>query len=87
MKILQNFVAFSEYMNFTLERRDPVHGLRTPNNGFFHRNPKLFGHGQKNWADKFCDIWSILAKLLAPLSMFSNNQVLFLQKALFGIGI
>ena len=59
-----------------------------PNDGFFHRNPKLFGKGQKNWADKFWGIWGILGQTIgthfgtvSPLSMFSINQPLFLQKA------
>ena len=72
---------------FTLERHDPVHGLRTPNDGFFHRNSKLFGHGQKNWADKFWGIWGIFGQTfgthfgtVSPLSMFSNNQPLVQQQ-------
>ena len=56
------------------------HGLRTPNEAFFHQNPKL-------WADKFWGIWGIIKQFISthfgtvsPLSMFSINQELFLQK-------
>ena len=65
------------------------HGLRTPNETFFHQNPKLLGLGRKigqiNWT-----FGIFLANLSAPiLSMFSINQPLFLKKHkyLFGIGI
>ena len=135
-KISQNFVAFSEYMNFklpgctflesrklcyiyssnifvkkpTLRKRifrvinHLKHGLLMPNEAFFHRNPKLLGlgrqFGQTIWADKF---WGIFGQFISthfgkvsPLSMFSINQPLFLQKTkplypnpkyLFAIGI
>ena len=42
---------------------------------------------EKNWADKFWSIWSIFGGFISthygnvsPLSMFSINQPLFLQK-------
>ena len=48
---------------------------------------KHFGLGQAIWADKFGGIWDILGKFISthfgtvsPLSMFSINQSLFLQK-------
>ena len=78
------------------------HGLRTPNKAFFHRNHKL-GLWQTIWADKFQGIWGIFGRFISahfgtvsPLSMFSINQSLILQKTkplypnpkyLFGIGI
>ena len=64
---------------------------------------QTFGLGQTNWADKFWDIWGIFGQTISthfgtvsPLSMFSINQPLFLQKTKplypnpkysFGIGI
>ena len=70
---------------------------------FFHLNPEFFVHGQTNWADKFWGIWGIFGQFIRthfgtviPLSMFSINQPLFLQKTkplyphpkyLFGIWI
>ena len=41
VEISQNFVAFSECMNFT------KHKLVMPNEAFFHRNPKLLGLGKQ----------------------------------------
>ena len=63
------------------------HGLRTPNQGIFHQNLKLFGLGQTFWADKFWVICDILGGFTSThfgtvkhLSMFSINQPLPLQK-------
>ena len=69
----------------------------------FLSKSQTFGLGQKNWADKFGGIWGIFARFvsthfgtLSPLSMFSIDQPLFLQKSkplypnakcLLGIGI
>ena len=48
---------------------------------------QTFGLGQTIWADKFWSIWGIFGWLISthfgtvsPLSMFSINQPLFLQK-------
>ena len=53
-------------------------GLRTPNEAFFHQNPKLFGLGQPIWADEF---WGIFGRFIntnfgtvSHTSMFSINQ-------------
>ena len=58
------------------------HGLRTPNEAFFH-----FGLGQTNWADKFWGIWGIFGQTISThfgtvshFSIFSIIQPLFLQK-------
>ena len=66
---------------------DQDHRLRTPNEAFFHRNPKTFGLGQTIWPDKFWGIWGIFGQIISthfdrvsPLSMFSIIQPLFLQK-------
>ena len=60
-----------------------VHGLRTPNEAFFHRN---------FWANNFWGIWGIFGKFISTnfdavslLSMFSINQLLFIQKLNFYI--
>ena len=69
---------------------------------FFWKS-QTFGLGQTNWAKKFGGIWGIFSRIISthfgtvsPLSMFSTNQPLFLQKTkplypnpkyLFGIGI
>ena len=69
----------------------------------FPLKSQIFGLGQIIWADKFWGIWGILGQFISthfgtvsPLSMFSINQPLFLQKTkplypnpkyLFGIGI
>ena len=81
------------------------HRLRTLNEAFFHQNPKLlgFGLGQTILTDKIWGIWGIFSWFIStdfctasPLSMFSINQSLFLQKTkplnlnlkyLSGIGI
>ena len=78
----------------TFEWKGYFHGLRTPNEAFFHRNPKLLGldrqFGQTIWADKFRGIWGIFGWFISthfgtvsPLSMFSINQPLFLQTPLY----
>jgi hypothetical protein len=53
----------------------------------FSSKSQTFGLGQKIWADKFRGIFSIFGQLISPhfgtvspLSMFSINQPLFLQK-------
>ena len=61
------------------------HGLRTPNEAFFHQNPKNFGLGQTIWADQFWGVWGIIGwfgilVLWVPSPLFSSNQPLFLQK-------
>ena len=77
-----------------------LHGLWTPNEAFFSSKSQSCGLGQTIWADKF---WGIFEQFIStqfgtvsPLSMFSINQPLFLQKTkplypnpkyLFGIGI
>ena len=79
------------------------HGLQTPNETFFSSNSQTFGLGQTICADKFWGTYGILGRFISthfgtvsPLSMFSINQPLFLQKTkplyqnskyLFGIGI
>ena len=79
---------------------DPIHRQRTPNEALFSSKSQTFGLGQTIWADKF---WGIAfgvfsADSSAPLSLFSINQPLILQKKLslytyskpkdsFGIGI
>ena len=57
-----------------------VHGLRTPN------------EVQQIWANNFWGIWGIFGRFISTnfgavslLSMFSNNQLLFLQKLNFYI--
>ena len=65
-----------------------THGLRTPNEAFFHRNPKLFGLGQTIWAEIFCAIWGILGRFVSthfgtvsPLSMFFiKSTIIFTKK-------
>ena len=70
---------------------------------FFHWNHQILGLGKTNRADKFWNIWGIFGQTISthfdtvsPLSMFSINQPLFLQKTKplypypkysFGIGI
>ena len=79
------------------------HGLRTPNEAFFHGNPKLLGSGRQFGQISFLGIWGIFGQYISthfstvsPLSIFSINPPLFLQKTkplypnskqLFGIGI
>ena len=49
-----------------------THGLRTPNEAFFHQNPKFLGLGRYI-------LW-YFRPTVSPLSMFFINQPLFLQK-------
>ena len=81
------------------------HGLRTTNESFFSLKSRTFGLGQTNWSDNlwmwgtwgtFDRFISIHFGTVSPLSIFSNNQLLLLQKTrplyphpkyLFGIGI
>ena len=69
----------------------------------FFRKSQTFGLGQTNWNKKFGGILGIFSQFISthfgtvsPVSMFSINQPLFLQKTkhlysnikyLFGIGI
>ena len=53
----------------------------------FSLKSQTFGLGQTTWADKFWGIWGIFGQTISthfgtvsPLSMFSINQPLFLQK-------
>jgi hypothetical protein len=54
----------------------------------FTLKSRTFGLGQTIWADKFWSIWGIFSRTIRTqfgkvsplLSMFSNNQLLFLQK-------
>ena len=52
-------------------------GLRTPNEAFFHRNPKGLVLGQTICSDRFWSIWGIFGEFfsthvctVSPLSMF-----------------
>ena len=36
-----------------------------PDEAFFHRNLKIFGLGQTNWADKFWGIWGIFGRFIS----------------------
>ena len=63
------------------------HGLRTPNEAFFLSKSQSFELGQSIWAVRFWGIWGISGRFIrnrfdtvSPLSMFSINQPLFLQK-------
>ena len=73
-------------------------------NEAFSTKSQTFGLGQTIWADTFWGIWGIFSQfisahfgIVSPLSMFSINEPLFLQKTtkplypnpkyLFGIGI
>ena len=60
-----------------------THRLRSPNETFFHRNPKLFGLGRQFGQINFGAFLVFLSNLLAPifgtvnlLSMFSITYVL-----------
>ena len=71
-----------------------AHGLRTSNEAFFSLKSKNFGLGQTIWVDKICGIGGIFGQFISthfgtvsPLSMFSINQPLFLQKLSFYIHI
>ena len=43
---------------------DTTHGLRTLNEDFFHRNPKLLGLGRQIWQINFGSFGVISTKLL-----------------------
>ena len=77
---------------------DQDHRLRTSNEAFFQQNPQLLGMGRQFWGilGTFGQFTSTHFGTVSPLSMFSFNQSLFLQKTkplypnpkyLFGIGI
>ena len=58
-----------------------LHELWTPNEAFFHRNPKTIGLAQTIWADKFWGIWGIFGRFISThfvavssLSMLSVSQ-------------
>ena len=66
---------------------DQDHRLRTPNEALFSAKSQTFGLGQTIWEDKFWGIWGTFGQFISthfgtvsPLSMFSINQPLFLQK-------
>ena len=52
-------------MEVFLSRNMQEHGLRTPNEAFFHSNPELWA-----WADKF---WGIIGVFLAKLHMIYHQ--------------
>ena len=64
------------------------HRLRTPNEAFFHRNPKLLGLGRQFEQVNFGAFGVFSANYVisthfdtvSPLAMFSINKPLFLQK-------
>ena len=43
-----------------------THGLRTPNETFFHRNSKLLGLGRQYWQIHFGAFWVFLNDLPSP---------------------
>ena len=59
-----------------------MHGLRSHNEAFFHRDPKLLGLGRQLGQINFGAFGIFLADLgtVSPLPMFSINQPLFVQK-------
>ena len=64
---------------------DTRHGLRMPNEAFFHCNPILLGLGRQIWQINTGAFGVFSAKLstpntVSPLSIFSLIQPLFLQK-------
>ena len=60
------------------------HGLRTPNEAFFHQNPKLLGLGRQIGQINFGAFGVFSNNLSAPIlvlyTKFSIDQPLFLQK-------
>ena len=54
------------------------HGLRTPNEACFHRNPKLlFVIGQTDWTDEFWGIWGIFGQIISThFSTFISLSIL-----------
>ena len=66
---------YSQFLEAQIILVGVQHGLRTPNEVFFHQNPKFWG------------IWGIFRQFISthfgtvnPLCMLSTNQLLFLQK-------
>ena len=66
-----------------------IHTTRTMDAqlSLFSSISQTFGLGQTNWAYKFLGIWGIFGQfisyhfgIVSPLSMFSINQTLLLQK-------
>ena len=60
---------------------------RDAQRSLFSSKSPTFGHGQTIWTNKFWGIWGIFGQfisthfgIVSPLSMFSINQALFLQK-------
>ena len=58
-----------------------------PERAFFFEKSQTFGLGQTNWAKIFWDIWIIFGQFISShfgtmgvFSMFSINQLLFVQK-------
>ena len=63
------------------------HGLRTPNESFFHKKSQTFVPGQTIWENKFWGICGIFEQYISthfgtvsPLSMLFINQPLFFHK-------
>ena len=44
---------FFQYISGPVKQVNSCHGLRTPNESFFHRKSQTIGLGQTIWADKF----------------------------------
>jgi hypothetical protein len=57
-------IQFSNQGNLSFVIR---HGLRTPNEAFFHRNPKLLGLGRQFGQIHFGAFGGISANLSAPI--------------------
>jgi hypothetical protein len=64
-----------------------MRGLRTPNEASFHQNPQFLRLGRQFGQINFgafgvipANLSAPILVLLSPLSMFSINQPLFLQK-------
>ena len=51
------------------------HGIRTPNEAFFHRNPKLFGLWQTIWAHKFWGNWGIFCWFISTQFLYCESLV------------
>ena len=98
-----NYIFILHTYHLSTKNNEEEHRIQTPNEAFFHQNPKLFWLGQTIWADKSWGIWGIFGQFISThfgavssLSIFSINQPLFLQKTkplypnpkyLFGIRI
>ena len=66
------------------------HGLRMPNEVFFHWNLEFLWLGQANWANKFWGTWGIFGRTItthfgtvSPWFMFLIIQPIFLKKKAF----